>query len=223
MPAFMRNAVKSFGNWWRMKCRSTSANHILPTASFTELKKRVCCWRATFHAGPRTGTSCRTRSSMTEARPGTKDLELEEAVAAILAAMPPPVGESVGLAEAHGRVLTEPVGSPGDLPRFDNSAVDGYAVLAKDTGSASPEAPARLTLVGTVAAGKIFQGELAAGACVRIATGAALPRGADAVVMQESTATETSSTKILIFEAVKPWENVRLRGEDVKAGSALVG
>jgi len=81
-------------------------------------------------------------------------LELEEALRRILAAIPQPVSESVALTEAYGRVLAEQVRSPLDLPVFDNSAMDGYAVRAGDVAAAKPESPVRLRLVGKVAAGE---------------------------------------------------------------------
>jgi molybdopterin molybdotransferase len=160
------------------------------------------------------------RWEMTEAGVKARDLELEAAVAAILAAVPAPVLESVPIAEAHGRVVAEAIRSLSDLPRFDNSSMDGYAVRAKEVSSAKPDAPSRLRLAGQAAAGAVFQGELAARCCVRVSTGAALPAGTDAVVMQEDTRAE-SGEEILVFEAVKPWENVRLGGEDVKSGEIL--
>src|SRR5437868_3033289 len=117
-------------------------------------------------------------------------LELEEAVARILAAVPPVTSESVALDNAHGRVLSEPVVSPIDLPGFDNSAMDGYAVRAADLTPAKRESPVRLRVAGRAAAGETFNGEVAAGSCVRLFTGSPLPGGADGVVMQEDTRAE---------------------------------
>ena len=149
-------------------------------------------------------------------------LDLEEALARILAAMPALRGERVCLTNAHGRVLTEPVVSPMDLPMFDNSAMDGYAVRAEDVALAKPDSPARLRLAGKIAAGETFKGHVTAGTCVRLFTGAALPAGADAVVMQEDTrAAESERGEIQVLDSVKPWESVRLRGEDVKRGALL--
>lgn len=150
-----------------------------------------------------------------------QDLTLEEALTAILADLPAGVAESVPLLEAHGRVLAEAVLAPMDLPCFDNSAMDGYAVRARETAAASSESPARLRLAGSVAAGENFDREVPEGACVRIATGAPLPPGLDAAVMREDTRFEEGSGEVLVLEGVKPWENVRLRGGDVKAGSVL--
>jgi len=149
-------------------------------------------------------------------------LELEEALARILAAIPPSAGEILPLGEAHARVLLERIVSALDLPPFDNSAMDGYAVRAQDVGTAKPDASARLRVVGKVAAGETFGGEVPCGACVRLFTGSPLPRGADAVVMQEDTRVEpTRPDEVLVLEPAKPWENVRLRGEDVKRGATV--
>src|SRR5438552_7427962 len=128
-------------------------------------------------------------------------LEFEEALARILAVIPSPLSEVVPLNRAYGRVLSEPVASPVDLPHFDNSAMDGYAVRAEDVSSASPAGPVRLRLSGRVAAGETFSGELAPGTCVRLFTGSPLPRGADAVVMQEDTRIEPDEPEqILILD-----------------------
>jgi len=149
-------------------------------------------------------------------------LELEEALARVLAIMPFPVSETVPLSAAHGRIAISQVVSPIDLPVFDNSAMDGYAVRAADVAPANVNAPVRLRLAGRVAAGESFTGEMAAGACIRVFTGSPLPGGADAVVMQEDTRVDPEkSDDILVMEAAKPWENVRFRGEDIKQDSVL--
>jgi molybdopterin molybdotransferase len=149
-------------------------------------------------------------------------LELETALSKILAAIPPPVDESIPVSDAAGRVLAEAVPSPVDLPIFDNSAMDGYAVRAGDLISAKPESPAHLRLVGKVAAGEMFGGEVTAGTCVRLFTGSPLPRGADAVVMQEDTRVESNAPNQVSFLApVRPAANLRRRGEDLKRGAVL--
>ncbi|HZR19200.1 MAG TPA: gephyrin-like molybdotransferase Glp [Verrucomicrobiae bacterium] len=149
-------------------------------------------------------------------------LELEEAVGRILSRVPPAEPESVPLAQAHGRVLLEAVRASIDLPPFDNSAMDGYAVRSEDTANAQPDKPALLRLTGRVAAGEAFSQEVSEGCCVRIFTGSALPAGADCVVMQEDTRVAPGNpSEILVLEKATPWENVRLRGEDVRAGTAV--
>ncbi len=151
-------------------------------------------------------------------------LELEEALARILASLPKPPSERVPLPQAYGRVAAESVIAPMSLPPFDNSSMDGFAVRAPDIAAATPEMPVRLRLVGRVAAGGNFKGELNSGECLRLFTGSPVPRGADAVVMQEYTkCVSESSGEVLILDAAKPWENIRFRGEDVKYGAPLVG
>src|SRR5688572_28112600 len=119
-------------------------------------------------------------------------IELEDALNRILSSVQPLEHETVALTEAAERVLAEPIMSPVDLPRFDNSAMDGYAVRAADLAGASAERPASLQVRGKVAAGGLFAGNVAPGTCVRVFTGSLLPEGADAVVMQEDTRLDPS-------------------------------
>jgi molybdopterin molybdotransferase len=150
-------------------------------------------------------------------------LELEQALETILASIPAPKSERVPLAEAHRRVTAQKILAQTDLPPFDNSSMDGYAVRARDIGSASAQNPIALTLAGRIAAGETFRGELSAGQCVRIFTGSILPPGGDAVVMQEDTQLDASRpSEVLFLDSVKPWENIRFRGEDVKRDTAIV-
>ncbi|MBA4148953.1 MAG: molybdopterin molybdotransferase MoeA [Verrucomicrobia bacterium] len=150
-------------------------------------------------------------------------LELEEAVENILSQIEPLPPETVSLSNAHGRYSAQPFVSGVDLPPFDNSAMDGYAVLASDVVAPTSDHPVLLRLTGKVAAGETFAGTITPGTCVRIFTGSPLPPGADAVVMQEDTRVDTNDTdKIWITDSVKPLENVRFRGEDVRAGMPIL-
>lgn len=150
------------------------------------------------------------------------DLSYEAALSQVLAALPPPQVERIPLNGAYNRILAERVLSPAALPQFDNSSMDGYAVRSEDVASAKPESPARLRVLGKVAAGETFAGEMTAGTCVRLFTGSPLPRGADAVLMQEDTRRESDTAgDVLALSPAKPWENVRLCGEDVKQGDTL--
>ena len=149
-------------------------------------------------------------------------MELEVAVARILATLPPPVSERVPLREAAGRVLAKTISAPMDLPHFTNSAMDGYAVRAADVTTANAAAPVNLRLAGRIPAGENFGGELASGECLRIFTGSPLPHGADAVVMQEDTHLSPERTgEVLICDKVRPGENVRPQGDDVCRGTTL--
>ncbi|MBM3875564.1 MAG: molybdopterin molybdotransferase MoeA [Verrucomicrobia bacterium] len=149
-------------------------------------------------------------------------LSLEEALQRILAQLPPPTVAPLPPSAAAGRFLAAPAEAQVDVPPFDNSAMDGFAVRSADISRASPQTPAALRLIGEAAAGRVFAGEATAGTCVRVSTGSPLPRGADAVVMQEDTRAEPAQPgTVFILDAARPWENVRFRGEDVKRGSAL--
>lgn len=149
-------------------------------------------------------------------------LELEKAVEAILAAIPAPKNEAVSLAEAYQRIVTEKILATTDLPPFDNSAVDGYAVRSRDITSASAQNPVSLHLAGKITAGEDVRGTLSAGQCIRIFTGSTLPTGADAVVMQEDTQLDVNRPReVLFLDSAKAWENIRFRGEDVKRGATV--
>ena len=139
---------------------------------------------------------------------------MEQAQAEMLKVIAPLPTETVSLAQAAGRVLAGEALSAVDLPRFDNSAMDGYAVRAIDAGKG-----AKLRYIGKVPAGCSFDNEVGAGECVRIFTGSPMPAGANAVVMQEDTRVDGSTVEIT--DGVKPFEHVRLRGEDVKAGECI--
>jgi len=150
-------------------------------------------------------------------------LTLEEALERIRRAIQPLPEETVPLGTSPGRVVRQRMCSPVDLPRFDNSAMDGYAVRSEDLATASVEKPVALKLCGRVAAGEVFPGTLPRDGCVRIFTGSPIPEGSDAVVMQEDARIDpTTSGWVQFQENVRPWENVRLKGEDIRPGSRLV-
>ena len=144
-------------------------------------------------------------------------ISLEDALERMLPAIQPLGCETIKVGAAAGRFLAADVASAIDLPPFDNSAMDGYAVRSDDLKTASAERPLTLRLSGRVAAGEQFSGALLTGECVRLFTGSPLPRGADAVVMQEDVSATGEGLR-RFTEPVRPFENVRLRGEDLKAG-----
>jgi molybdopterin molybdotransferase len=149
-------------------------------------------------------------------------LSLEQAQFRILALVHSLGSESVPLRQAVGRFLSQPVSAGIDLPPFDNSAMDGYAVRAEDLQNASPESPVRLQLIGAAAAGHDLKKSLSKGQCIRLFTGSRLPDGADAVIMQEDAAVDPARAEHpAMLASVKPWENVRFRGEDVKRGDYI--
>ncbi|QZA32220.1 gephyrin-like molybdotransferase Glp [Hydrogenibacillus sp. N12] len=113
-------------------------------------------------------------------------VSMEEALARILRHVPPPLKERVGLAEAAGRILAEPLVAEADVPAFRRSGVDGYAVRSQDVLGAAADRPIRLRVVGTVQAGDPpLDRPVGPGEAVRVMTGAPVPDGADAVVMLE--------------------------------------
>jgi molybdopterin molybdotransferase len=150
-------------------------------------------------------------------------IELEEAQKRILDRLPPARPEVVALEEAAGRVLSEPLVSGLDLPGFDNSAMDGFAVRSSDLALATLQKPLPLRLIGKIRAGTSpHDVQVGTGDCVRVFTGSALPDGCDAVVMQEETVPSPGDAKnILFYVAPKAKENIRFRGEDVKVGSNI--
>src|SRR5579863_3443385 len=107
-------------------------------------------------------------------------ISVDEALERIFALLPSPNPETVDLPDAAGRVLAAPLTAAHNQPPFDASAMDGYAVRAADVLLGQP-----LRLIGTAQAGQRFSGMMNPGQCVRIFTGAPLPIGADAVIMQE--------------------------------------
>jgi molybdopterin molybdotransferase len=165
-------------------------------------------------------------------------MPIEDARARVLAAIPsalPP--ETVALADALGRVLAADVAAATDLPPWDNSAMDGYAIRAADVADATEAAPALLRVTGEAAAGGAVMAAVVPGTAVRIATGAPMPPGADAVVAVEQTtalgadgtagprgreATGPLPARIHVHEATQPVRNVRLRASDLHAGRRIL-
>lgn len=143
--------------------------------------------------------------------------EAREAVLASIGALPE---VEVELTEALGMTLAEDVAAGYDIPPFDNSAMDGYAVRAADIAGASPQRPAELFILGDLPAGRAPGVSVERGQALRIMTGAPLPRGADAVVPVEATRSE--GQRVYILEGVARGENVRRAGEDVRAGETVL-
>jgi molybdopterin molybdotransferase len=139
-------------------------------------------------------------------------LSVEDARQAMLSAATALESEIVALASALRRVLAAPVLSTRDQPPFAVSAMDGYALRAAD-------APGKLRLIGESAAGRGFDGVCGAGQAVRISTGAAVPQGADTVVIQEDVRRDGETVEV---PAAKPGANIRPQGGDFKAGAELL-
>src|SRR5262245_2746540 len=129
--------------------------------------------------------------------------------------------EKVPLDEALARVLADDIRSLVDVPSFDRSNVDGYAVRATDTFGASEQQPRQLRLLsGSIAAGNTPRGDLVHGTAMSIATGGMLPRGADAVVMVEHT--DLIPEALLIRRAVVPGANITFTGTDISASELVL-
>ena len=121
--------------------------------------------------------------------------------------------ESVSLRDAHGRVLAEAIVAPVNVPPFDNSAVDGFAVRGDDL---NPDTEKRLTIADRVAAGHAARSPIKPGQAIRIFTGAPMPEGADTVFMQEDCRIDGEG--VVVPPGLKRGANRRLAGEDMRAG-----
>jgi molybdopterin molybdotransferase len=158
-------------------------------------------------------------------------ISVDKALAEILSHVQRLEPESVPVLEALGRVLAEKIVSDINIPPFDNSAMDGYAVRSADVADASPEAPVRLEVVGSVAAGYVAGAQVQPGATIRIMTGAPLPEGADAVVPYEDTSDFDRPKEarlvdpagaIEVRQAVESQDHVRPAGEDIYRGEVVM-
>jgi molybdopterin molybdotransferase len=132
-----------------------------------------------------------------------------------------PVGtERIETVRARGRVLAEDLTSQVDLPHFSRAAMDGYAVIAKDTFGASASQPAYLKLAGTVEMGKEATRRAGKGEAIRISTGGMMPPGSDAVVMVEYTE-EAAAATVEVHRGVSPGQNVIQIGDDIQKGAPV--
>jgi len=130
-----------------------------------------------------------------------------------------PVAEEIETTKAIGRVLARPVLAKKSYPPFDTSHMDGYAVRARDVSAATPESPAKLPLVGISLPGGSATGELREGCTVRVLTGAAVPRGADAVIPQENV--RLADGYVEVYGPVEVGESIDPKGSDIREGSAI--
>jgi len=149
-----------------------------------------------------------------------KTISIDEARARVLAEASPLPAEERPIEAAFGYVLAEGVASSLNVPPFDNSAMDGFAVFAADVVDAGPDTPVALVLRDTIPAGYVAEHHLNRGETAKIMTGAPMPQGANAVVQSEL-ASEADG-KVLIFEAAKPGLNVRRTAEDIAVGDRVL-
>ena len=130
--------------------------------------------------------------------------------------------EKVPLSATANRVLAEDVVASMPSPSFDNSAMDGFAVRAEDIGRASKENPITLKVVSISSAGSPSELEIGTGECAQCMTGAAIPNGADAVVMVEDTSGFLDSKSVQIFCEVAVGKHIRTKGEEISEGDLLI-
>ncbi|MBZ9935782.1 molybdopterin molybdotransferase MoeA [Mesorhizobium sp. BR1-1-16] len=144
-------------------------------------------------------------------------LPVEEAIRRVLDGIVPLEAEAVALSAGLGRVLAAPLAARRSQPPRDVSAMDGYAVRAADVATL----PTKLVVIGTAPAGHPFAGLIGPGETVRIFTGAVVPEGADAILLQEDVE-RLSEARIAAREIVRPGQHIRRRGLDFEAGAELL-
>ena len=149
-------------------------------------------------------------------------ISVEEALARILTEISPLTVTQVALPESSGLVLAQDIVAQEDIPPFANSAMDGFALLSRDSQPQHGQ-PARLRITGEVAAGYVADHSVEEGTCMRIMTGAPVPEGADSVIQVELTRAEGPNSEwVEILEAVPPGNNIRPAGEDMQRGQTVL-
>ena len=147
-------------------------------------------------------------------------ISADQALRTVLENVAPLGVERVPILVALGRVLAEEVRSPRDIPGFDNSAMDGYAVRAADVAAASEASPITLSVIETVGAGTMPSMRVESGTAIRTMTGAPIAAGADAIIQVERT--RGSDSKVEILMAAEPRTFIRPRGEDLREGELVM-
>ncbi|HUI11467.1 MAG TPA: gephyrin-like molybdotransferase Glp [Bacteroidota bacterium] len=148
-------------------------------------------------------------------------ISAEEALRIILEAVRAVRGETIGVARAAGRTAAEDITCRTDVPPFDNSSMDGFALRSSDVAAAGPGRPVRLALAGESSAGNPFGAKLPARAAVRVMTGGVIPRGADTVVPLEQ-AEGAGTGAVLIRAPSRAGSYIRRRGEDIPRGRRVI-
>ncbi len=148
-------------------------------------------------------------------------IDPESALMMILEKTHPLGGEESSLTDALGRIVAADIVSDTNIPPASNSAMDGYALHARDTAGATRQAPASISIAGEIrAGGESLDGRVLPSQCVRIMTGAPIPEGADAVIQVEDTS--ESGGKVLVYRKVVSGENIRNAGEDIATGQTVI-
>lgn len=149
-------------------------------------------------------------------------ISVSEAHQIIRDSIPEPEVETVSYTEAVRRVLAEEIRATFPQPRFDNSAMDGFAIRWKDTRGASRNDSVNLRLKGEISAGSVPGISLEKSECARVMTGAPIPKGADAVVMVEHTSGFDSKGEVQFYRPAKAGENIRFKSEEIEKGEVVV-
>jgi molybdopterin molybdotransferase len=148
-------------------------------------------------------------------------IKVEQALKTVLASVATLTSEEVKLTEVLDRILAEDIYADIDIPQLDNSAMDGYAVRARDIKGASVSSPKILEVIEDLKAGYLASRELKPNQAIRIMTGAPIPPTADSVVIVENTERENRN-RIKVFKEVSLGENIRRKGEDIKKGEKVI-
>ncbi|MBK8821169.1 MAG: molybdopterin molybdotransferase MoeA [Anaerolineales bacterium] len=155
-------------------------------------------------------------------------LSVTEARERILSVFQTTASETISLIESSGRILAVDIAAANDLPLFNNSAMDGFAIRSVDSSNAAPASPLTLSVVADIPAGSAPTVTLGQGQAARIMTGAQIPAGADAVIPVEHTdfnersAGQPAPQQVTFTRIVKTGENIRLRGTDLPAGNMVL-
>lgn len=149
-----------------------------------------------------------------------KPIPVKEAVQRVVSTAKPLATETVPLEKASGRILAEPIVAEHDVPPFNRSAFDGYAIRAEDSNGASEQTPVTFRMIGEIAAGDVAHRPIGQGEAYRIMTGAQLPEGANAIVMLEDT--ETTKEGFTITKRFQPNDNISFQGEDAQKGDVQI-
>ncbi len=156
-------------------------------------------------------------------------LNVDSALAQILADMSRLDAETIALSQSLNRIIATDIASPIDLPPFDNSAMDGYAIHFEDSADANRDHPAKLSVTMDIMAGKVSTGYLERGQAARIMTGAAMPAGATAVIPVEETDDDWQKAQnnplpkqVKLYASVKQKQNIRQAGENIAAGALIM-
>lgn len=145
---------------------------------------------------------------------------VDQHLADVLAGIAPLTPLDLQLLDAHGCILAEDVVAPADLPAFDNSSMDGYAVVAADLAAAGPDAPVSLPVLGDIPAGRPATISVQPGTTMRVMTGAPLPHGADAVVPVEWT--DGGVATVAVHQVPEVGAFIRRVGDDVRGGQTVL-